>query len=99
LAIRPPASRSSEREAAEAVAVSALAFIAGEPERLSRFLSLSGLDVVHLRQVAAQPGFLAGVLAYLAGDEALLLEFAAVDGLKPEAVARACRVLNPAFED
>jgi hypothetical protein len=52
-----------------------------------------------LREVAAQPGFLAGVLAYLAGDEALLLEFAAVDGLKPEAVASACRALNPRFDD
>lgn len=99
LAIRPPISRASEREAAEAVAVSALTFIAGEPERLSRFLSLSGLDVGHLRQVAAQPGFLAGVLAYLAGDEALLLEFAAVDGLKPETVASACRALNPSLDD
>jgi hypothetical protein len=98
LAIRPPTSRSSEREAAAAVAVSALAFIAGEPERLSRFLSLSGLDVGHLRQAAAQPGFLAGVLAYLAGDEGLLLEFAASEGLKPEAVASACRTLNPSFD-
>ena len=57
-----------------------------------------GVHVVHLRQVAAQPGFLAGVLAYLADDEPLLLEFAAVDGLKPEAVAGACRTLNPSFE-
>jgi hypothetical protein len=99
LAIRPPTSRASEREAAEAVAVSALTFIAGEPERLSRFLSLSGLEVVNLRQVAAQPGFLAGVLAYLAGDEALLLEFAADARLKPEAVAGACRALNPGLDN
>ncbi|WP_294536511.1 DUF3572 family protein [uncultured Rhodoblastus sp.] len=98
MAIRPPNSRQAEREAAEAVAVSALNFIALEPERLSRFLALSGLDVDHLRAVAAQPGFLAGVLAYLADDEALLLEFAAVDGLQPEAVASACRALNPSMD-
>jgi hypothetical protein len=98
LAIRPPTSRVQEREAAEAVAVSVLNFIAAEPERLSRFLSLSGLDVVHLRRVAAQPGFLAGVLAYLSGDEPLLLEFAAFAGLKPEAVASACRALNPGLD-
>lgn len=98
MAIRPPTSRVSEREAAEAVAVSALAFIAGDPERLSRFLSLSGLEVLHLREAAAQPGFLAGVLAHLDGDEALLLEFAAAEGLRPEAVASACRALNPSFD-
>jgi hypothetical protein len=99
LAIRPPTSRASEQEAAEAVAVSALTFIAAEPERLSRFLSLCGLEVVNLRKVAAQPGFLAGVLAYLAGDEALLLEFSADARLKPEAVARACRTLNPDLDN
>jgi hypothetical protein len=83
------------RDEAESMAIAALAFIAGDPERLSRFLALSGLDPGHLRRAAAEPGFLAGVLAFLAGDERLLLDFAAAQGVPPERVAGACQCLNP----
>ncbi len=100
--IRPPLGRQKAQEtrrvSAEAVAVEALSFIAAEPERLSRFLSLSGLEVVNLRQAAAQDGFLAGVMAHLASVEALLLEFAAASGRRPEDMASACQALNPACD-
>jgi hypothetical protein len=102
MSIRPPVGRQkaqeTRRESAEAVAVEALSFIAAEPERLSRFLALSGLEVVNLRQVAAQEGFLAGVMAFVASDEALLLEFAAASGRAPDHIAAACQALNPAFD-
>jgi hypothetical protein len=78
--------------------VEALSFLAAEPERLSHFLSLSGLDVVNLRQAASQKGFLAGVMAHLASDEALLLEFAGAGGHRPEDVGAACQALNPGFD-
>ncbi len=100
--IRPSVGRQRAQEtrrvSAEAVAVEALSFIAAEPERLSRFLSLSGLEVVNLRQAAAQQGFLAGVMAYLASDDALLLEFASDSGRAPEDIAGACQALNPAYD-
>jgi hypothetical protein len=83
------------RDEAEVLAIAALAFLAGDPERLSRFLALSGLDPAHLRQAAAEPGFLSGVLAFLAGDERMLLDFAAAQGCPPERVAAACLSLNP----
>ena len=73
----------------EAVAIEALSFLAGDPERLARFLSLSGLGPETLRAAAAEPGFLAQVLDHVAGDESLLLAFAATAGLAPEAVAAA----------
>ena len=92
------ADKSAARENADEVAVAALSFLAADPERLSRFLSLSGLDVAHLRQAAALEGFLAGVMAHLAGDEALLLEFSAASGRAPEQIAAACQALNPGFE-
>ena len=41
-----------------------------------------------------RPGFLAAVLDYLAGDEPLLLAFAADAGVQPEAVARAHAALR-----
>jgi uncharacterized protein DUF3572 len=81
------------REAAEALAIQALNFLATEPQRLSRFLALSGLAPGSIRAAAAQPGFLAGVLAHLGEDEALLVAFAAEAGVKPADVDRARRTL------
>jgi hypothetical protein len=80
--------------AAEELAVAALAFIALEPERLRRFLDLSGLDPANLRQAAAEPGFLAGILDYVSGDEALLVAFATDHGINPSAVERARQLLS-----
>ncbi len=81
--------QSANVDSARSVAVSALAFIASDADRLNRFLSLTGLGPDNLRTAAADPAFLGSVLDYLAGDEALLVEFAADAGVKPEAVARA----------
>jgi Protein of unknown function (DUF3572) len=81
-------------DSAQSLAVSALAFIAPDSDRLNRFLSLTGLGPDNLRTAAADPAFLGSVLDYLVGDEALLVEFAADAGLKPETVARACAVLR-----
>jgi hypothetical protein len=78
----------------EDVAIAALAFIAEEPERLGRFLALSGLGPDSLRAAAGQPDFLAGVLDHVLGDETLLLAFAQHAEIKPEAVTRAHRALT-----
>ena len=80
---------STSGEGAQTVAIDALGFLAGDPERLSRFLALSGLGPHNLRQAATSPGFLAAVLDYLAADEPLLLAFAAAQGIDPAAVVRA----------
>ncbi len=82
-----------DREAAEALAIQALNFLATEPERLGRFLALSGLGPESIRTAAREPGFLAGVLAHLGEDESLLVAFAAEAGVKPAAVDRARRLL------
>jgi hypothetical protein len=81
------------REAAETLAIQALSHLAQDPEQLSRFLALSGIDPGAIRAAAAQPEFLAGVLAYLAQDEALLVRFAAEAGVPPGAVEQARTVL------
>jgi hypothetical protein len=88
--------RSGERnkESAEALAAKALGFLAAEPERLGRFLSLAGIDIAHIRTAAAEPGFLAAVMEHLMGDEALLLAFAANEGIKPETVVKAAHALG-----
>jgi hypothetical protein len=81
-------------DSARSLAVSALAFIAADSDRLNRFLSLTGLGPHNLRTAAADPTFLSSVLDYLVADEELLVAFAAEAGLEPEAVARAHHALR-----
>ncbi len=85
---------SGPRAGAESIAVQALGYLAEEPERLGRFLALSGLEAGDIRAAAAQPGFLAGVLDYLASDEALLTDFASQIGAAPADVMRAHAALS-----
>jgi hypothetical protein len=81
-------------EAAEALAIQALNFIAGDGERLGRFLAATGIGPSAIRAASAEPGFLAGVLDYLASDERLVMDFAAESGFGPETVAKARHLLG-----
>ena len=74
---------------AETTAVAVLSWLAGEPELLSRFLALTGVDPSDLRAAAASRGFLAGLVEFLMGHEPTLMAFCAATGTKPEAVVRA----------
>lgn len=74
---------------ADSLAIDALGFLAEDPERLGRFLAVTGLDPSNLRRAAAAPGFLASVLDYVMQDESLLLAFASNRQIRPELVARA----------
>lgn len=82
-----------DRDAAETIALKALAFVVGDDEGLSRFFALSGLDAQGLRAGAGEPETLAGVLDFLLGDEVRLIRFCDEAGLPPEAPARARAVL------
>ena len=91
---RPTADRVPlKKDAAVALAIDALGFIAGEPEQLGRFLALSGIGPDSLRAAAREPNFLLGVLDHVTGDEALLVAFAGHSGIDPAEVARARNVL------
>ena len=85
--------RSLTRETAESLAISALTYLASDAERLSRFLRLSGIAPGTIRAVAKEAGFLAGVLEYVAQDEALLVAFATEIGLEPDEITRAHETL------
>src|SRR5690349_14065458 len=67
----------------ETLALQALAFIAGDDDRLERFIGLTGADATQLRALAQNPAGLGAVLDYLLGWEPLLLEFAEAHDLKP----------------
>ena len=85
-------------EAAEGLAIQALAFIAGDGERLGRFLAITGIGPAQIRAAAQESGFLIGVLDYLAGDERLLSAFAAETGLDPTHVGKALAALGGHWE-
>jgi hypothetical protein len=72
-----------QQAAAQELAIAALGFIAAEPERLGRFLAMTGIGPESIRDAAREPRFLAGVLDHIAGDERLLLAFAAENEVDP----------------
>ena len=82
------------REVAEIVAIQALSFVAGDPERLGAFLAESGIGPDTLRSAAADPQFLAHVLDFVMRDDATVKAFAEVSKLHPTNIAAAHQALN-----
>jgi len=79
---------------AEIVAIQALSFVAGDPERLGRFLAESGIGPETLRGAAADPRFLASVLDFVMRDDATVKAFAEASQLHPTNVAAAHQALS-----
>ena len=87
------------REVAEIVAIQALNFIAGDPERLGLFLAETGIGPQNLRSVATDPRFLASVLDFVLRDDATVKAFAEASELHPTNIAAARQVLgDPKWE-
>lgn len=78
-----------DADTAEAIALRGLGFLAGDGERLGRFLALTGIGPSELKARAGDPAMLSGVLEYFMQDETLLLVFASEAGLVPETVVAA----------
>ncbi|MEA2905678.1 MAG: hypothetical protein QOI12_3065 [Alphaproteobacteria bacterium] len=95
-------SRSSKvrvrREAAEALAVAALSFLASEPEHLGGFLAATGVGPDQIRKAARDRSFLTGVLDHFSGNEPLLIAFAQQQGIDPTEVERARVLLGGIWE-
>jgi len=86
------------REAAEMLAIQALAFISEEPERMAAFVSVTGMEADVIRDAARSPDFLVGVLEHMLGDESLLIAFADSAGIDPAGLARARKALGRSWE-
>jgi hypothetical protein len=70
-------------EGAEILALQALGWLAGDEDRMARFLALSGLDLGTLRDVADSRDTARAVLDFLLSDEALLLDFCEIAAIDP----------------
>ena len=82
------------KEVAEIVAIQALSFVAGDPERLGQFLAESGIGPETLRTAAANPHFLVSVLDFVLRDDATVKAFATASQLHPTNIAAAHQALN-----
>ena len=82
-----------QSDRAESIGVSALLFLAGDMQRLSRFLTMTGVGPAELRAESRSPHMLAAVLDHMLQDESMLLVFCASDGIPPEDIAPAQRAL------
>ncbi len=87
------------REVAEIVAIQALSFIAGDPERLGLFLAETGIGPQTLRNAANDPRFLKSVLDFVMRDDATVKAVADAIDLHPTNIAAAHQALgDPRWE-
>jgi len=82
------------RDHAEAVALEALAWMAGDGDLIGGFLAAGGIGPGDLRDRAADPDLLAAVLDHLMAEDRRVAGFAAASGHGPETLRRA-RALLP----
>ena len=82
-----------DADQASLIALKALAYIAAEEERLSRFLLLTGVEADYVPSAMESPEFQAAVLEYLMADEPTMLAFCSAEQIEPEQPAAALRVL------
>jgi hypothetical protein len=94
--LKRPKPKPLDRDRAEEIGVEALTFLAADDTRLARFLGLTGIAPGDLVAGARSPAMLTAVLEHLAGDESMLLVFAAEAGLPPEQIAGAIALLDDA---
>jgi len=87
------------REVAEIVAIQALSFIAGDPERLGMFLAETGIGPETLRNAASDANFLLNVLDFILRDDGIVKAFANASQLYPTNIAAARQVLADALGD
>lgn len=80
---------------AEQISERALAFLAGRPDDLQRFLTASGLDATTLLDKSDDKAILAAVLGFVAAEESLAKDFSEAEDLKPGVLLNAYATLDP----
>lgn len=76
-------------EKAEILALEALAWLAGQPDGIARFLTVSGLEAADLRRAAGDRDLLGALLDFLLINEPLLLEFCQSASISPPTIHQA----------
>jgi hypothetical protein len=82
------------RDDAETIALRAIAFLAEDPRRIGRFLSLTGMEPETLMAGAESTPVQVAVLDYLLSDESLLMVFSGHAAIPPEGISIARSLLD-----
>jgi len=82
-------------ESAETLGLDALAWLAGEPEALEKFLKLSGISGADLRAAAGSSALSVAVLDFLLSHEDFLLAFCESHAIRAALLHQARHVLAP----
>lgn len=82
------------REEAETMALEALGWLAGDAERLGRFIADTGIGPDTLMRQANTPATMIAVLDHVLSDESMLLVFASSAGYEPEHITAAHALLS-----
>lgn len=80
-------------EMAQTIALQALAHIVSDEDQLAGFMAQTGLSTDELKDRAAEPAFLGGVLDFLMSDETALVAFCQVKDMAPDLPGLARRSL------
>jgi hypothetical protein len=83
------------KQEAEMIGVAGLSYLASDPERIGRFLAITGLGPENVRAAARDLSFLPALLDYLLANETELVAFAQEMNLDPARVRAARDVLAP----
>ncbi len=83
------------KQQAEMIGIAGLSYLAADPERIGRFLAVTGLGPENVRAAARDPSFLPALLDYLLANETELVAFASEMNLDPGRVQAARDVLAP----
>ena len=82
----PPKPPSLNRDAAEALALQAVAIVVADDDLLPRFLAVTGSGADDLRQRIRDPDFLGAVLDFVLEDDVIVRRLAEAGGVTPEQV-------------
>lgn len=83
------------KEEAEIIAVAGLSYLAAEPERIGRFLAITGLGPENIRSASRDSSFFPALLDYLLANETELVAFSDEMNLDPARVRAAREQLGP----
>lgn len=76
-------------EKASEIAISGLNYIAGDENELSRFVTLTGVELDSIREIAGTNDFMCAVLDYFLGNEPTLLAFSAHSSVEAQDILKA----------
>lgn len=80
-------------EAAQSLAIDALAYLSNTPDLMQRFLALTGIEASQIRDAAREPHFFAGVLKFFTAHEPTLMAFCEATDTPPQSIQAAVAAL------